>query len=134
MDSRNVGFDRFAAALEDMLDDYYKGCDNAVEEAVDKTTKQAKKYVKKYAKSAGFKIKKTGQRYISGFSSKVKKEGAETTGEVGNSKIPGLVHLLEKGHAKVGGGRTRAFPHMSPAFDDAKDEFMDNVKKGLNKI
>lgn len=35
------------------------------------------------------------------------------------SKKPGLPHLLEKGHAKIGGGSTRAYPHVKPAADYA---------------
>lgn len=35
------------------------------------------------------------------------------------SRKPGLPHLLEKGHAKIGGGRTAAQPHVKPAADYA---------------
>lgn len=34
-----------------------------------------------------------------------------------NSKYPGLVHLLEKGHANRGGGRTEGRPHVAPTED-----------------
>ena len=134
MDSRSCDPLNLAATLGDMLDDYRKNCDDAVEAGVDKTTKEAKKLVKKYAKSAAFQKKKVGNEYVNSFSSKVTKEGAKTEGEVGSRKLPGLVHLLEKGHAKVGGGRTTAYPHMEPAFEDAKKEFIPNLEKELDKI
>ena len=35
------------------------------------------------------------------------------------SRKPGLPHLLEKGHTKIGGGSTRAYPHVKPAADYA---------------
>lgn len=35
------------------------------------------------------------------------------------SRKPGLPHLLEKGHAKSGGGRTAAQVHVKPAADIA---------------
>lgn len=37
------------------------------------------------------------------------------------SRKPGLPHLLEKGHAKIGGGRTAAQEHVKPAADYAFD-------------
>lgn len=126
--------DNLSAAIDEILNGYYRDCSDAIEVGVDKTTKKARGYVKKYAKSASFKKRTVAGRYIGGFSSKVSKEGANTYGEVGNRSLPGLVHLLEKGHAKIGGGRTTAYPHMEPAFNDAKGEFVDTMKKELDKI
>lgn len=40
-----------------------------------------------------------------------------------------LTHLLEKGHVKRGGGRTRVFPHIGQAEEKAIDDFVSEVEK-----
>ena len=42
-----------------------------------------------------------------------------------------LAHLLEKGHAKRGGGRTKAMPHIAPAEENAVKELENDIKKAL---
>ena len=42
-----------------------------------------------------------------------------------------LAHLLEKGHAKRGGGRTRAFPHIRPAEEAGIEQLEDEIRKAL---
>lgn len=62
----------------------------------------------------------------------MKGKGKSVFGEVGNADVPGLVHLLEKGHAKVGGGRVAAIPHVAPVADDMFDELEDAIAKAID--
>ena len=48
-----------------------------------------------------------------------------------NKKRYQLTHLLEKGHAKRGGGRVRAFPHIAPAEQAGIRELEEGIKRGL---
>ncbi|MEQ6353941.1 HK97 gp10 family phage protein [Lysinibacillus sp. M3] len=44
-----------------------------------------------------------------------------------------LTHLLEKGHAKINGGRVGARVHIKPVEDRMIQEFEDELVKGLSK-
>ena len=42
-----------------------------------------------------------------------------------------LAHLLEHGHAKRGGGRVRAIPHIAPAEQTGIEELEKEIAKAL---
>ena len=102
--------DRFMASLQEILDNVQEAADESLEAGVkagcelsrDEWQAGAPEHTGGYAKSI---------RY------RVKGKGGKVQGHV-YSTMPGLPHLLEKGHAKVGGGRTRAIVHIAPAADD----------------
>lgn len=44
-----------------------------------------------------------------------------------------LTHLLEYGHAKPGGGMTRAIPHIDPADRKAREKLLRKIKESIQK-
>lgn len=111
-----------------------------LQEIVDEYSEEVAKVVKKEAKSAAKKaaaeLKQTSPErtgtYASGWTSRVTQESAGSiTVTVHNQKKPGLIHLLENGHAKRGGGRTKSIPHVAPAAETAVETFVKEVETKL---
>lgn len=102
--------DRFAVTINQMLAEVADGIRGGMEPVVRNACKTARK-------EARIKAPVLTGRYKKGFTYKIKGDGPSVYGEVGNRIKPGLVHLLEKGHATIGGGRVKAYPHMAPAAD-----------------
>lgn len=111
--ARNVWVeeDQFAAALSDILGDIADGADEAVFHLVHDALLEGRDEWRRNAKSYGWEYgKRVTYRAL-------RKKGT-VEGHIFSRK-PGLPHLLEKGHAKAGGGKTRAYPHVKPAADYA---------------
>lgn len=118
------------------IDELAKTVMDGLEEYANLATEDLKKAVKK----AGQECKKNVQEKAPVKTGKYKKSWAvKTTKETSNSMEVTvhstnqyqLTHLLEFGHAKRGGGRTRAFPHIAPAEQIAIEALEREVEAAL---
>lgn len=128
--------DRFAATVGQLLGEVSDSCAEGVEKAVRKTARAAAKSLREERTEGIGRDPENhpwSEKYRKGFASRVDRDGLQTVGEVGNKGKPGLVHLLEKGHLTLTGRRTKAYPHMEPAFRDMEDEFVEQVQKAIGK-
>lgn len=123
----SVDADRFGYGFGKLIEDIGPGIGEVLEPAVREGCKTARKVAK------GGAPKKTG-KYAASLSYTVKGKGMAASGEVGSKKLPGLVHLLEKGHAKVGGGRVAGHPHMAPGFDAGAPVFEKKLMEGVDNV
>lgn len=107
-----------------------------LQEYADLATEDLKKAVKKAGDSAKKDVQanapvKTGA-YKKSWSTKTVRENANAMEIVVYSRNRyQLAHLLEFGHAKRGGGRTRAFPHIAPAEARAAEMLEREVEAAL---
>jgi len=129
---RSCDIDRFAATLNELIGEIHMGCIDAGGKAVGKATRKAAKELRSGVYGNGG-VHEWSPEYMGGFASHVE-PGVVATGEVGNKAKPGLVHLLEKGHATLTGRRTRAYPHMAPAFESMQADFIDEYEKAVGKV
>lgn len=65
---------------------------------------------------------KTG-RYAKSIRHRMDGGGMTPEGEIGSPTMPGLAHLLEKGHASIGGGSVAGREHIATAAKEAFDDF-----------
>lgn len=123
--------DNFAVSLESVLGGVFNECDEKVGKAVQRSVRYGAKQLREKHAVAG--KHEWSDRYRNGFTSRTTRGKGKTTGEIGNKNEPGLVHLLEKGHATLTGRRTNAYPHMAPAFDELQEYFSEQVGIAVDK-
>lgn len=125
MAGQTVNIDGLAAAVMDGLKEY-----------ADLATDKMKAAVKKSAKTVKDEINSSAPVRTGKYAKSWK---AKTTAESSNSLeitvySPSrymLSHLLENGHAKRGGGRVRAIPHIAPAEQSGIEQLEREIERAL---
>ena len=120
--SNSIKIDNLADEINDLIANYGKRCTEVTKECV---TKVAGNTLKKIKKNSPV---KTG-KYKKAWRKTVVKENS-TSLDIHDAKYS-LVHLLEKGHQKRGGGRVPAIKHVEPAEQAAIEELEKEIVSKL---
>lgn len=123
--SRTVKVSELADAINEGLKEY---ADLAVEEMKTAVRKSAKTVKDNISSGAP---ERTG-RYAKSWRTKATKETSDALIITVHSPTRYmLAHLLEFGHAKRGGGRVRAIPHIAPAEQHGMEELEERIERAL---
>lgn len=121
-------------AIDDMAREIMKG----LEEYSDLATDAMKKVIQQTATAVTAEIKSTAPvdtgKYASSWRSKKTSETSSTVEYIVHSPTRyQLAHLLEHGHAKRNGGRTKAIPHIAPAEEHGLIQLEKDIQEALGK-
>lgn len=130
--SKKISVDQLSEEIAKTLKDFEGVTDKAVEHGVLDTAQDAVKELR-VADPPGSGEYGSWSDYNKGWKIKATKRGKKTDAIVHNATKYRLTHLLEKGHAKVNGGRTRKFPHIAPVAEKSEKELINNIKKQIEK-
>ena len=129
MPQMNVGVNDFSRAVSEMLSDWDEDVMEAVNAAAKKTADEAAKDLHSVGEFGG-----TG-RYKKGWTVTAKRRNRRDTEQiVHNKKEYQLTHLLEFGHAKQNGGRTKAFPHIGKIADKVPEIFEAKLRDMIGEV
>lgn len=122
--------DQLVKCITGILNDY----DDDVIDALKKESRKAARSMVRKTKSRAYGY--GWKKYPGSIAMKKLRENSRGITYVWYVKSPHyrLSHLLEKGHATVNGGRTRAFPFIAPSLDEVEQEYLKGVKSAIESI
>lgn len=125
--ARSISIGQLSDAVRDALEKYRDDIADGTDEAAQKAANQCLKDIKANAASAFG--SSSSKPYARQWAKKQTEKDRGKSAYTVYCKKPGLPHLLEKGHAKVGGGRVAGRPHIAPAEEKAVEEFQRQVEE-----
>jgi hypothetical protein len=125
-----ISVDQLAAEIARGLAEYSQGVIekvNVSSEAVGKAAVKRLKHTSPKRPGSG--------KYAKSWAMKTEPEVGQPHKRIVHVKAPHyrLAHLLEYGHAKVGGGRVEGRPHIGPAEEEVIREFTREVEEAIKR-
>lgn len=120
--AKRTPIDKLSSSIDKILDEYGDAVSENVSEVIQGAAKAGVKALKEQSRST---FGGSGA-YAKGWKSKYE-ESRNTSGAILYNAKPGLPHLLEKGHAKRGGGRVEGKAHIAPV----EEQIVNTVQKEL---
>ena len=125
---RTIPVDQLASEVMSGLEEYAELAADVLKKEIQEAGKTAKKQIEATAP------RRTG-RYAKSWAVKKVSESSNSLEVTVHSKNRYmLTHLLENGHAKRGGGRVAAIPHIAPAEDTAIQSLEQNIERELGRL
>ena len=123
-----ISIDRLAAEITEGLKEYSQEVVEKVNVSSEKVGRAAVKQLRQTSP------KRTG-KYAKSWTMSTEKEIGQPHKRIIHAKAPHyrLTHLLEYGHAKVGGGRVEGRPHIRPAEEMVIEEFVKEVEEAIER-
>lgn len=127
MARNTVTVDHLAEAVMKGLTEYADASTELVKQSVQQVSKEVKKEISENAP------KRTGAYKKSWATKKIKETSNSLTMTVHSKNRYQIAHLLEHGHAKRGGGRVAARPHIAPAEEHGVTSLQEKIERGLKQ-
>ena len=124
----NVSVDQLAAEIAKGLAEYSQDVVEKVNISSEAVGKAAVKQLKQISP-------KRHGKYAKSWTMKTEPEVGQPHTRIVHVKAPHyrLAHLLEHGHAKVGGGRVEGIPHIRPAEEQVIEQFTREVEEAIKR-
>lgn len=125
--ANTVSVDQLANVIMQGLTEYADVQRDMVKQSVKDVSKEVKKEISVNAP------KRTGAYKKSWATKKTKETSNSLTMTVHSRNRYQIAHLLEHGHAKRGGGRVAAIPHIAPAEEHGATLLQQKIERGLRE-
>ena len=127
MSNQTVSIEQMADVIMEGLQEYADLATDDMKDAVKKAGNTVKTQINATAP------KRTGKYAKSWKAKNTRETSTELQVTVYSPTRYMLAHLLENGHAKRGGGRVKAIPHIAPAEAVGEEQLIKDIESALGK-